>query len=270
MPTTFNDGVRISWNDLGVRSAEPVLLVMGHAFGANMWHRTATALACTHRVLTYENWGLGESETPAGPATIERMAADAVAVMDAAGIDAVHVFGVSMGGLVAQELALSAPDRVGALVLGCTGCPNDHNAPRRAAPGLLYRLPRRLVYRLSRRALYGPAIDRATVLADQRRLLATPTDPAGLVAQSRAIARYRSFDRVPAVQAPTMVLHGDADRIVPLERGRELADRIPGARLEVLPGAGHNFPSEMPDAVHRLLLDFIGEHPLAPRTSRAR
>jgi pimeloyl-ACP methyl ester carboxylesterase len=265
VPDAYNGDVRISWQECGVPDAPPVLLVMGHVFGSGMWHRTVPALAAQHRVLTYDNWGIGESGCPREPATIELMAADAEAVLSAAGVEEAHVYGVSMGGLVAQELALSAPERVTSLVLGCTGAPSDATTPRRGTPALAYRVPRRLFYALGRSAMYGSGVSREQIAEDMRVLTATRTDSRGLIAQSRAIRAYRSFDRVAGITAPTLVLHGDEDKVVPLERARELVDLIPSARLQVLPGAGHNFTAGCAAYANQLVLDFFAQHPVTRR-----
>lgn len=269
LASTENTNVQISWEEHGSPEAPPILLVMGHVFGSKMWHRTTPVLANGYRVLTYDNWGIGASQCPPGPHTIARMAEDALTVLDGAGVDRAHVYGVSMGGLVAQELALVAPDRVGALVLGCTGCPSGDNMPGRPTPSLSYRVPRSLLYRLGRGTMYGSAASRIEVDEDLRILRATRTTAQGLIAQSRAIHRYRSYDRVPAITAPTLVLHGDEDRVVPLERGRELAERIPSARLEALPGGGHNFSAGCASLANALVLDFLTEHPLTARNGVA-
>jgi pimeloyl-ACP methyl ester carboxylesterase len=265
---TANNGVPISWEEFGQPDGPPVLLVMGHVFGSRMWHRTIEHFAPRHRVLAYDNWGIGTSGYPSAPHTIERMAADAVAVMSAAGVDRAHVYGVSMGGLVAQEIALQAPERVGALVLGCTGCPDDSTTPpRRPGWSLPYRLPRKLFYTVGKKAMYGSAVTPEQIAEDLAILNATPTDTAGLIAQARAITAYRSRDRVHAITAPTLVLHGDEDRIVAVERGKELADLIPGAQWEVLRGAGHNFTAGCAPYVDGLVLDFFAHHPMTPRRS---
>lgn len=265
MPNAYNGAVRISWQEFGAPHAPPVLLVMGHVFGSRMWHRTVPALAERHRVLTYDNWGIGESECPRGPATIERMAADAEAVLIAAGVRSAHVYGVSMGGLVAQELALSAPERVTSLLLGCTGAPSDATTPRRGTPALAYRIPRRLLYALGRSAMYGSGVSRDQISEDLRILASTRTDSRGLIAQSRAIRAYRSFDRVADITASTLVLHGDEDKVVPLERGRELADLIPSARLTVIPAAGHNFTAGCAAYTNEIVLDFLAQHDVTRR-----
>lgn len=249
----------IAWQEYGAGS--PVLLVMGKSFDSRMWHRAVPALAASHRVLTYDNRGIGRSPAPRHRFTIADLAADARAVLDAAGIERAHVYGASMGGLVAQELALTWPERVQSLILGCTGAPDGHHEPP-PRPGLLARIvPRSLVLRLFPgvviKTLYGAHPPRELVREDLG-ILATTRAPVWVVEQQGlAIGAYESLSRVPGLRVPTLVLHGTDDRVVPFARGEELAAHIPGARLCVLPGAGHNYLTECVDEANGAVLSFL-------------
>ena len=107
---------RIWWDQSG--TGDPILLIMGHAYGADMWHRTAPELAASYRVIRFDNRGIGRSSDPPGPYPVQLMADDALAVLDAAGAASAHVYGVSMGGFIALQLALGHPGRVRSLTLG--------------------------------------------------------------------------------------------------------------------------------------------------------
>ena len=113
-----NQGAKIYWDEQG--QGEPILLIMGLAYASQMWYRTRPLLASRYRTLALDNRGIGQSDVPPGPYPIALMASDANAVMDAAGVESAHVFGVSMGGMIAQEFALQYPKRVLSLILGCT------------------------------------------------------------------------------------------------------------------------------------------------------
>src|SRR5579864_3460644 len=113
-----NQGARIYWDEQG--QGEPVLLIMGLGYPSAMWYRIRPALSARYRTIAFDNRGIGQSDVPPGPYLIALMASDAKAVMDAAGIESAHVFGVSMGGMIAQEFALQYPKRVLSLILGCT------------------------------------------------------------------------------------------------------------------------------------------------------
>lgn len=260
MPIATNGTTTIGWNQWG--SADPtVLLIMGHAFGQRMWHRVIPALVPRYRVITFDNRGVGESRTDEGPFTIEDLAADALAVLDAAGVERAHVHGVSMGGLIAQQVALSAPDRTVSLTLGCTGCKHaEELSTESPRPKLVQRLiPRRLLAPVIAKTMCGPEVDRAKLREDAAILRSTPVSARGLAHQGAAIGRYASADRVGDITAPTLVLHGDRDRVVPIERGIELAERIPGARFERLEGSGHNYVTDNTERANALLRAFVDE-----------
>ncbi|MGD0932289.1 MAG: alpha/beta hydrolase, partial [Candidatus Korobacteraceae bacterium] len=110
MPCTNSNGCRIHWEESG--AGDPLLLIMGLGYSHEMWHRTRPAMAEHYRTIVYDNRGVGKSDLPPGPYPIAQMADDAAAVLDAAGVELAHVYGISMGGMIAQELALKHPARV--------------------------------------------------------------------------------------------------------------------------------------------------------------
>src|SRR5215831_3621642 len=113
-----HDGTRIYWEEIG--SGPPLLLIMGFGYSHKMWHRTTPIVSQHFRTILFDNRGVGQTDTPPGPYPIATMAADAAAVLDAAGVERAHIYGVSMGGMIAQEFALQYPHRVKKLILGCT------------------------------------------------------------------------------------------------------------------------------------------------------
>src|SRR6516164_521736 len=118
MPFTENQGTKIYWDEEG--KGDPLLLIMGLGYPSIAWYRTRPVLAEEFRTIAFDNRGVGRSEMPPGPYPIPLMASDAAAVLDAAGVDSAHIFGISMGGMIAQEFALLYPKRVRSLILGCT------------------------------------------------------------------------------------------------------------------------------------------------------
>src|SRR5262244_2108372 len=118
MGFVVNQGAKIYWDEQG--QGEPLLLIMGLGYPSDAWYRTRPVLAAKYRTIALDNRGVGRSEMPAGPYAIALMASDAAAVLDAAGVETAHVFGISMGGMIAQEFALQYPKRVRSLILGCT------------------------------------------------------------------------------------------------------------------------------------------------------
>ena len=129
MPFVENQGARIYWDEQG--SGVPVLLIMGLGYTSDMWYRVRPALSAEYGTIALDNRGVGRSDMPPGPYSMALMASDAAAVLNAAGVESAHVFGVSMGGMVAQEFALQFPQRVRSLILGCTAAGRtDRSASR--------------------------------------------------------------------------------------------------------------------------------------------
>ncbi len=258
MPYTKSDGVKLYWNEHG--AGPPVLLIMGLSFTHEMWYRVLPALTSRCRVILFDNRGMGLSEVPTGPYTIRQMARDAAAVLDAAGLAAAHVIGASMGGMIAQELALTYPARVLSLLLACT----SHGA-------LLARWPR---FVRPRGIKWGEAERRERELALAPLLYApsTPLDRIhedldiqcrsnwtykGFLNQFSGILLWSSYRRLPAIRVPTLVVHGDCDRLIPHQNGRVVASRIPGAQFRLIPDAGHILTTDQPEACTRLMVEFV-------------
>lgn len=244
----------------------PILLLCGLGWGAWSWYRQRPVLAREFRVIALENRGVGESDAPPGPCTIEQMADDARALLDHLDIARASIVGVSMGGFIAQEIALQHPSRVVALVL----CNTAFGGPRALAPSreVITALKReaaegwsasairaRMGLRLSREFIEAnPAL--VDELVEQRR--ACGTAPHAWAAQLEAALSFASETRLPRLNAPTLVLTGDQDAIVPSENSHALARRIAGARLAVLPG-GHFCFLESAEAFNDQVLRFLRE-----------
>src|SRR5579884_4363720 len=243
MPFVERDRCRIHWEAVG--TGTPVLLVMGAVYSSRMWHPTVPALSQRHRVITFDNRGTGQS-TATRTASIGDMARDALAVLDAAGEGSAHVYGASLGGVVALELAFQAPERVRSLVLGCTGILSaDKPRAPRIVNTMLRVIPRQMRVNATR---YGPACPPERAAANQAVLREDVAKKGALVAQQNALRAYAAEPAaVAALDMPALVLHGTQDPIVPLAWGRELAATLPNARIVTYDGAGHNYVAEMGD-----------------------
>jgi len=256
VPFTDNEGVRLHWDECG--SGSPVLLIMGATYSSKMWYPTIDALAARHRVILFDNRGTGESvATPT--ASIADFAADARAVLDAAGVDRAHVYGVSLGGVIALELALGSAQRVRSLVLGCTGILSADKPRAPKSADMLFRLPRQVLLRMTKGG-YGPACPPEAIERDQAVLLADKVDRVGLVAQQDALRAYSvSPERVATLRMPALVLHGTADQLVPIEWGRELASVLPHSRFVSYEGSGHNYLVAAGDKANDDVLSFLAD-----------
>lgn len=255
MPFATNDGVRIHWDERG--SGTPVLLVMGATYSSRMWYPAIDALAEHHRVIWFDNRGTGES-APSKSGTIEDMAADGVAVLEAAGVDRAHIYGVSLGGVIVIQLALQNPERVRSLVVGCSGILNDDKPRAPQFTNLLARLPRRLLRSIGSRSGYGSAATPEAIARDVEVLQADKATTVGLIQQQNALRAYSvSSEAVAGITVPALVLHGNEDKAVKPEWGAELADTLPHAKLVTYEGAGHNYFLSHRDQANADVLSFL-------------
>jgi pimeloyl-ACP methyl ester carboxylesterase len=256
---TRPDGAEIAWYDEG--SGPAVLLVMGLAYPAAAWHRQVPVLARTHRVITVDNRGAGATGlVPGAPYTVETMTDDLVAVLDAAGEQQAHVVGISMGGLMAQELALTHPDRCLSLTLIST---HPGTADGVWPPEVVEFLQARLTMPADERAEfslpfnYAPGTPRALIEEDLAVREAGTAGPEGYAAQG-GTALWSGWDRLPSLTVRTLVLHGAQDRLVVPENGEKIACAIPDAKLVLVDGANHIVTTDQVDQVNALLLEHFG------------
>ena len=249
MPYATNSGARIYWEEHG--RGEPVLAIMGLSFPLEMWHRTVPALSRKFRVILFDNRGVGRSDVPRGPYLIRRMASDAASVLDAAGVPSAHVMGASMGGMIAQEFCLHWPERVRALLLGCTWC----GGLRAVRPDLKFLREmhdyQNLTPEQKMRALipllYTAATPRERIDEDiSVRMRHIPT-ARGYYSQLAGTLLWNSWRRLPRIQQPVKIMHGELDRLIPVENAGVLANRLSNARMAIIPGAGHVFTTDAPE-----------------------
>ena len=204
-------------------------------------------------VILFDNRGIGESDAPPGPYTVAEMAADAVQVLDEAGVARAHVVGTSLGGMIAQELALAYPERVDRLVLACTTPGGQKAHPMPQVTVALMAEAATLEPAVALRRFVENALAPATVAAHPEIVeqimahrLATAQQPAAWAAQASAGATFDAYDRLGALAAPTLVQHGDEDVVVDPRNADLLVELLPDARLERVPG-GHLFFWEAPE-----------------------
>ena len=257
---TSPDGTRLYFECHG--TGTPLLLLAGQASDHREWDGVCADFAAHHRVILLDYRGTGQSDKPGAPAYSTRgFAQDAVAVLDQLRLDRAHAYGISMGGRVAQWLAIDHPQRLGALLLGATTPGNAHGVAR------------------------DPAITDAMARGDWASLRPTLVSPSWMAEHPDFEARMASMDATPApafarrlhyqaseghdswlaldrITAPTLVLHGSNDEINVTANAALLAGRIPGAELQLIEGARHSYFEEYRDLASWRVLDFLWRHPL--------
>ena len=257
MPLARNGRHLVHYRTWGDPGAPPVLLIMGLGLSCGAWDTLPERLARRMRVLAFDHRGTGSSGPARGSCSMAQFADDALAVLDAEAVPSACVFGISMGGMVAQELALRSPRRINALALGATFA--SFRGSDKPSLGALLDL---VLLNCGARVATAERVGRLLVSPPFReRALSWLRGDVGQAdtvwvafAQLAAVVRHGPADRLRAVRVPTLVLSGDADRVVPVENSHRLAALIPGARLRVLAGAGHAFPLERADETAALLL----------------
>ncbi len=251
--------ITIAWERRG--EGPPLLLVQGVGLGRWGWGPCVDLLAERFEVLLYDNRGIGDSDAPPGPYTVAMLAADAVQVLDEAAVERAHVLGASLGGMVAQHVAVEHPARVDRLVLACT-TPGGSDAFPVPEPTLrlLEKAPsldRESAITLFTRNALAPGAPEALVQEIARLRLENPQDVAAWAAQIAAGAGFDGSARLGEIHAPTLVLHGSADNAVDVRSAALLAERIPGARSQVFEGLGHMFWWDAPELFARTIEDFL-------------
>lgn len=262
MPLCHVNEIDLYYEETG--AGPPLLLIPG--FGGNTldWEANVPALAEHFRVMAVDNRGAGRSSCPSGPCTVAHMADDAAMLLDRLGVPRCHVVGHSMGGLIAQELALTHPQLVDRLVLFATfarstpvidawlnfyvsNCRQDVDARGRTLGVMPWFLS----------PVFMADHGRVETTLDEWTNDSYPAPALGRAAQAAACQAYDSRERLPSIAAPTLVLVAAEDICTPVSCSRELAERIPGARLQILPRGGHVPSVEYPEDINAALLAFL-------------
>ena len=268
------DSIELYYEEHG--SGDPLLLIMGLAADSMAWLFQVPEFSKHYRTIVFDNRGVGRSSKPAGPYSIGQMADDTAGLLDALGIDCAHVVGVSMGGMIAQELVLRHPRRVRGLVLACTYPEPDADIERQR--------------QFSVEQLGGKVISGGDIQIDLKALdpmaffqqllplafnqefiekelpkiiplfagaLQYGFSMEAILGQVAAVMTHKATDRLHRITSPTLVITGDADRLVPPANSDVLAKHIPGARLVKIPGGSHGFNFETPEVFNREVLNFL-------------
>lgn len=264
MPRVRVEDIEMSYSIEG--EGEPVVLIGGFTMVKESWELQVAELAKHFRTLAFDNRGVGETTVPGEPFTIAQMAADTVGLMDALELDAARVFGVSMGGLIAQVLALDYPGRVRKVALGCTTHGGRHAVqPQKEVLELLAKASDPTIAAREAIRLRLPIVFSERFLREEpgrieefvRLSLRHSPTPEGAAGQMGALSVFNVKRRLGEVRCPVLVITGSEDRMMPPENSRLIAEAIPGARHYVVEGAGHSFFLERPDEVNGVLIDFF-------------
>lgn len=262
MPNMRANGINIYYEIHG--SGEPLLLIQG-TFDSEAWACQVPELSKKYRVITFDNRGIGGTDAPEPPYSVEEMAEDTIGLLDAIGISKAHVLGYSLGGLIALELAANRPDRVDGLIIA-----GSFNG---VSPIVRYRtkvwtemlrdgVPIDKVYRDFLPWVFpgGFFEDEANLEAFLKSAMNSPHPPTlhGLIGMAMAITGYYGLKDLSVIKKPTLVISGEEDLSAPAKMGRKIADGIPGSEFAVIEGATHSFIFDNAGRFNGLVLDFLG------------
>lgn len=243
----------------------PLLLIIGLLGNTDWWEPAfVDSLACRYRVLAFDNRGAGHTVTPDDTEiTVPLMAQDAAGLLDAVGFESAHVVGFSMGGMIAQELALAYPEKVDKLALFSTNCGKGKSV--HAGRDVLRRLTDRSGLPVRQAERFCSLFFCEEWLAEhkeegesfKRGYLESPVNDRNATLQFMATVTFASYERLPAIEAPTLVACGTGDVLIPPENSKIIADRIPGSRLVMYEGAGHGVMWERKEDVLKDLVAFL-------------
>jgi len=257
-------------------SGDPLLLIMGLGADSMAWLFQTPDFSKKYRTIVFDNRGIGRSSKPPGPYSIHQMADDTAGLLDVLGINLTHVVGVSMGGMIAQELALRHPNRVRGLVLACTYPEPDAEVERQREFS---------IEQFGGKVTAGGEIQIDFSAFDPmsffQHMLPTVFNPEfierelpkimpllggalqygfsfeALLGQVAAVMNHKATDRLQQIKSPTLVITGDADRLIPPANSDLLAKHIRGAKLVKIPGGSHGFNFETPELFNREVLSFL-------------
>jgi 3-oxoadipate enol-lactonase len=265
MPKIKAGSINLNYDVFG--NGEPLLLIMGFGMPGAAWIPSLPLLG-GFKCIYFDNRGTGFSDKPEGPYTAEQMADDASNLLAALNIPKARVFGVSMGGMIAQELTLRHPEKVEKVVLGCTlpGGPNS----KLAAPEITMQLMEgtKLMASNPDKAfdtilplLYPETFIKANPQIKQMMMaglsMMPPTPPETADRAMAGLLTFNAYDRLNQIKCPVMIVHGDQDVLIPPENAQILKSQIPQAEVYMIPGAGHAFQAVDLNGIHQRIVQFL-------------
>ncbi|MFN4217897.1 MAG: alpha/beta fold hydrolase [Candidatus Bipolaricaulia bacterium] len=259
MPTTSVNGITLYYEVHG--QGEPLLLIAGIGYGTWLWAKQIPELSKYFSVIAFDNRGVGRSDKPDTEYTVPLLASDAYELLRALGVERAHILGISLGGFIAQQLALDHPEIINKLIL----CSTSHGGPNMILPhGEVLQLmafgagkdtfQQGLELAFSQEYLEQHPDEIAQLTAPMRR---NPQPRYAYLRQFMAPLNFNSEPRLHELTVPVLVMAGEADRVVPVENSRRLAEKLPHATLVTFPNAGHLFIVERAHEVNRIIVDFL-------------
>lgn len=259
MDTVFVNGVTICYRSEG--KGFPLIGITGKDSNMDWWHPAIrSALSENYRFIMLDNRGSGRSDAPTEPYGIADMARDVIGLMDALGIDKAYLLGQSMGGMIAQEMAIEFPERVAKLILCGTTCGVTRALPSIKMLKWMWRKPTGFSPQDTLDMLYPEAYMRANpekAAALVQRMQGAPPNPVGMNMHKQASRAFDSFERLGRISAPALIVHGEEDWVFRPRHARILHRRIAGSRLVLIPGAGHGVMSQEPRKVLEEIRRFL-------------
>jgi pimeloyl-ACP methyl ester carboxylesterase len=267
MPCAKVNGINIYYEVHG--SGEPLVLVPGLGSDQTRWYRNLPALAREFQVIAFDNRGAGRTDKPDEPYSMALFADDISGLLDTLGVEKTHLFGISMGGMIALNFGVRHPDRLISLIPGCTRPGGAHSVPDAEGAGALNPDLVDVLGPEERNRNLLPMLWSEEFIRDNPGVVEEyiektsryPVDPVGYRRQMAAADAHDVWDRLPEIATPTLVIHGEDDRLIPSANAAVIAERIPGAELVILAGLGHGFYSERPEMVNGILVGFMKRHP---------
>lgn len=259
---TAVDGARIYYEIEG--AGAPLLLISGQAGDHHGWDEIRPDFADRFRTVSFDHRGTGRSDKPTTPYSTRLFATDAIAVLDAAGIDRAHAYGTSMGGRIGQWLGAEHADRLGALVLGCTTPGDAHGIARTAETNAVFRAEPTPANAVPKLLL---SFTQAWIDAHPELVAEFTNPPPDLVPPFARELHYLASQQHDAwavlstIAVPTLVIHGGADPVNPTANAYLLAERIPGAELHIVENGRHSYATEFRAEASKVVLDFLSRYP---------
>ena len=262
MPVAKIGSLNIYYEIIG--KGPPLAMIRGVGSNVDHWYEQVSALSQKFQLLIFDNRGIARSSDPGGPFTIRDMATDTIALMEAVGIEKAHVLGYSMGGMIAQEMALNHPQRIGGLVLVATDCGISRRIKARPEASRLFsemvRLGTKEARLAAERCLFAgqtfennPAVIRRYAEVSQR----FPAAQAMLARQWAAVKQHDASQRLRLISSPTLAITGSEDVLIPPQNSALLAELIPGAHSASIDGGGHLFLIEQPRQFNEAVNGFL-------------